>query len=125
MDRTNISNALSGGLPRHLGFTISVVNNANSMYSVLFALASFAGSILAKRFGPHKVMFSLGLVTLGHGFINNSGQYYMIRALIAITEGGVIPATLVYLGSFYKQNKLATRLSWFGVFNLSLRLFQD
>lgn len=32
---------------------------------------------------------------------------------IAITEGGVIPATLVYLGSFYKSYELATRLAWF------------
>ena len=50
--------------------------------------------------------------------------------VIAITEGGrspshscfglrsndavgVIPATLVYLGAFYKSNELATRLAWF------------
>ena len=32
---------------------------------------------------------------------------------IAITEGGVIPATLLYLGSFYKSYELATRLAWF------------
>lgn len=32
---------------------------------------------------------------------------------IAITEGGVIPATLVYLGGFYKSTELATRLAWF------------
>lgn len=33
--------------------------------------------------------------------------------MIALTEGGVIPATLVYLGSFYKGTELATRLAWF------------
>jgi len=33
--------------------------------------------------------------------------------VIAITEGGVIPATLVYLGGFYKSTELATRLAWF------------
>ena len=33
--------------------------------------------------------------------------------VIAITEGGVIPATLVYLGGFYKSRELATRLAWF------------
>lgn len=30
-----------------------------------------------------------------------------------MTEGGVIPATLVYLGGFYKSTELATRLAWF------------
>jgi sugar phosphate permease len=33
--------------------------------------------------------------------------------VIAITEGGVIPATLVYLGGFYKGMELGTRLAWF------------
>lgn len=33
--------------------------------------------------------------------------------VIAITEGGVIPATLLYLGGFYKSTELATRLAWF------------
>ena len=33
--------------------------------------------------------------------------------VIAITEGGVIPTTLVYLGGFYKSTELATRLAWF------------
>ncbi|ORY13672.1 MFS general substrate transporter [Rhizoclosmatium globosum] len=117
MDRTNLSNAISGGLPKNLGFTITVVNNAGSMYAVLFSIAAFAGSIIGKRFGPHRVIpgmvLAWGIVTLSHGFIQNASQYYLIRALIALTEGGVIPATLVYLGSFYKRNELATRLSWF------------
>lgn len=33
--------------------------------------------------------------------------------VIALTEGGVIPATLIYLGSFYRRTELATRLAWF------------
>ncbi|KAI8611454.1 MFS general substrate transporter [Chytriomyces sp. MP71] len=117
MDRTNLSNAISDNLPADLGFTNVVVNNASSMYAVLFSLAAFSGSILGKRFGPHRfipfLVFSWGVVTIGHGLIQNAPQFYLIRALIAITEGGVIPATLVYLGTFYKKNELATRLSWF------------
>ncbi|KAJ3070200.1 hypothetical protein HDU99_002745 [Rhizoclosmatium hyalinum] len=117
MDRTNLSNAISGGMARNIGITLTIINNSISMYAVLFSIAAFCGSILAKRFGPHRVIpamvFSWGLVTLGHAFIQDASQYYLIRALIAITEGGVIPATLVYLGSYYKRNELATRLSWF------------
>lgn len=33
--------------------------------------------------------------------------------MIGLTEGGVIPATLIYLGSFYRSTELATRLAWF------------
>ena len=38
---------------------------------------------------------------------------FLTNKVIAITEGGVIPATLVYLGGFYKSTELATRLAWF------------
>ena len=42
-----------------------------------------------------------------------SRSHIMPEPGIAITEGGVIPATLVYLGGFYKSTELATRLAWF------------
>ncbi|KAJ3285558.1 hypothetical protein HDU79_007239 [Rhizoclosmatium sp. JEL0117] len=106
-----------GRLPKNLGFGYNTYNNGTSMYSVLFAIAAFLGPILAKRYSPHRVIpamvFAWGLVTLGHAFIQNETDYYIIRALIAITEGGVIPTTLVFLGSWYRKNELATRLSWF------------
>lgn len=37
----------------------------------------------------------------------------IVRALIAVTEAGFIPACLVYLTAFYKTNELATRLAYF------------
>ena len=40
-------------------------------------------------------------------------SFFLTNKVIAITEGGVIPATLVYLGGFYKSTELATRLAWF------------
>ncbi|KAJ3009812.1 UNVERIFIED_CONTAM: hypothetical protein HDU68_002488 [Siphonaria sp. JEL0065] len=115
--RTNISNAVSAGLPKSLGFKNDVVNNAGSIYSVVFSIFAITGSILGKRFGPHRfipfLVLAWGIVTLSHAFIQDAGQYYLVRILIAIAQGGVIPATLVYLGSYYKKNELATRLSWF------------
>lgn len=37
----------------------------------------------------------------------------VIRILIAVTEGGFIPACLYYLTSWYKSNELGTRLAFF------------
>ncbi|KAJ3369548.1 hypothetical protein HDU84_001546, partial [Entophlyctis sp. JEL0112] len=117
MDRTNLSNAISDNLNGALGFGLDVINNANTLYAVVFTVAAFFGSILGKQFGPHRVIpflvFAWGWVTLGHMWIKNSTDYYLVRFLIAFTEGGVIPATLVYLGAFYKRSEIATRLSWF------------
>ncbi|KAF7974623.1 hypothetical protein HWV62_11602 [Athelia sp. TMB] len=114
MDRTNLSNAVSDGLPADLGFTINVVNTGTAIYSVLFSLACLTGSVIAKKIGPARwiaiLMFSWGIVTLAHAAIRNKAGYLTV---IAITEGGVIPATLVYLGTFYKSTELATRLAFF------------
>ncbi|PAV15653.1 MFS general substrate transporter [Pyrrhoderma noxium] len=114
MDRTNNSNAISDNLPEDLGFDIDVVNTATAIYSVLFSVACLSGAVVAKVAGPSRwipiLMFSWGLVTLAHALIENKAGYLTV---IAITEGGVIPATLVYLGGFYKSTELATRLAWF------------
>ncbi|PPQ80351.1 hypothetical protein CVT25_003634 [Psilocybe cyanescens] len=114
MDRTNNSNAISDNLPFDLGFDINVVNTATAMHSIFFAIACLTGSIIAKIVGPHRwiptLMFSWGIVTLAHALITDKSGYLTV---IAITEGGVIPTTLVYLGGFYKSTELATRLAWF------------
>ncbi|KAJ3025634.1 UNVERIFIED_CONTAM: hypothetical protein HDU68_006918 [Siphonaria sp. JEL0065] len=117
LDRTNLSSAISGHLPETLGFTTTVINNAGSIYALVFSVSAVFGAILAKRFSPHRfipiLVIAWGLVTLAHAFVQNANGFYILRFLLALTEGGVIPATLVYLGSFYKKNELATRLSWF------------
>ncbi|KAF5329494.1 hypothetical protein D9619_009089 [Psilocybe cf. subviscida] len=117
MDRTNNSNAISDNLPADLGFGLDVVNAATAVYSILFAAACLSGAIISKIVGPARwipiLMFSWGLVTLSHVLISDKLGYITVRAFIAITEGGVTPTTLVYLGSFYKSNELATRLAWF------------
>ncbi|KAF9472635.1 MFS general substrate transporter [Pholiota conissans] len=117
MDRTNNSNAISDNLPIDLGFDINVVNTATAMYSILFVMACLSGAIFAKIVGPARwipiLMFSWGLVTLAHVVITDKTGYLTVRCFIAITEGGVIPTTLVYLGAFYKSTELATRLAWF------------
>ncbi|KAJ3982593.1 MFS general substrate transporter [Lentinula detonsa] len=104
MDRTNLSNAVSDNLPEDLGFTTDTVNLGTAIYSVLFSLACLRIPIS---------MFCWGLVTMAHALIQNKGGFLTVRCMIAVTEGGVIPATLIYLGSFYRSTELATRLAWF------------
>ncbi|KAF9074342.1 MFS general substrate transporter [Rhodocollybia butyracea] len=114
MDRTNLSNAISDNLPADLGFNTNTVNLATAIYSVLFSLSCLTGAVACKIVHPARwipfTMFCWGLVTMSHALIKNKSGYLTV---IAVTEGGVIPATLIYLGSFYKGTELATRLAWF------------
>ncbi|KAF7313504.1 MFS general substrate transporter [Mycena chlorophos] len=133
MDRTNISNAISDNLASDLGFTLTTVNTATAIYSVFFSLFCFTGAVMAKITGPARwipiLMFAWGWVTLSHALITvrefpllpigisirskDRAGYLTVRVFIAITEGGVIPATLIYLGGFYKGTELTTRLAGF------------
>ncbi|GAW09809.1 MFS general substrate transporter [Lentinula edodes] len=117
MDRTNLSNAISDNLPKDLGFTTNTVNLGTAIYSVLFSLACLGGAVVCKIVHPARwipfSMFCWGLVTMSHALIKDKGGYLTVRCMIAVTEGGVIPATLIYLGSFYRSTELATRLAWF------------
>ncbi|KAK0200723.1 MFS general substrate transporter [Desarmillaria ectypa] len=117
MDRTNHSNAVSDNLAVDLGFTNNTVNLGIAVYSVIFSFACLSGAVISKIVGPARwipvLMFAWGLVTMAHALITDRGGYLTVRCMIALTEGGVIPATLVYLGSFYKGTELATRLAWF------------
>ncbi|KAJ7821225.1 MFS general substrate transporter [Mycena olivaceomarginata] len=117
MDRTNHSNAISDNLPADLGFNINTVNTGTAIYSVAFSIFCFSGAVMAKIVGPARwipiLMFAWGLVTLSHALIKDRAGYLVVRTFIAITEGGVIPATLIYLGGFYKGTELSTRLGWF------------
>ncbi|KAJ6560144.1 MFS general substrate transporter [Mycena capillaripes] len=117
MDRTNHSNAISDNLPADLGFTINTVNTGTAIYAVFFSLFCFSGAVMAKIVGPSRwipfLMFAWGLVTMSHALIKDKAGYLTVRIFIAITEGGVIPATLIYLGGFYKSTELTTRLAWF------------
>ncbi|SJL10903.1 related to nicotinamide mononucleotide permease [Armillaria ostoyae] len=117
MDRTNHSNAVSDNLAVDLGFTNDTVNLGIAVYSVIFSFACLSGAVISKIVGPARwipvLMFAWGLVTMAHALITDRSGYLTVRCMIALTEGGVIPATLVYLGSFYKSTELATRLAWF------------
>ncbi|CAO3680449.1 unnamed protein product [Umbelopsis vinacea] len=117
MDRTNISNAISDGLPTDLGFTIDGVNTGTLVYSFVFTVFTLPSNVIVKRIGAHvwipSIMTAWGIVTWAHVFITDFRGYLIVRTLIAATEAGFIPACLTYLTGFYKTNELATRLAWF------------
>lgn len=54
MDRANISNAVSDHLPADLGFNINVVNTGTMVHSILFAILTPTGALIAKRVGPSR-----------------------------------------------------------------------
>ncbi|KAJ7485714.1 MFS general substrate transporter [Mycena latifolia] len=117
MDRTNHSSAISDNLPADLGFTIDTVNTGTAISAVVLSIFCFSGAVMSKIVGPSRwipiLMFAWGLVTMSHALIKDKAGYLTVRVLLAATEGGVVPATLIYLGGLYKGTELTIRLGWF------------
>ncbi|KAI7888304.1 major facilitator superfamily domain-containing protein [Mucor mucedo] len=107
MDRTNIANAISDGLPADLGFGITGINTSTLVHSIIFTAGTVCNNVIVKRFGAH---FTIPIMM--NAWANFSG-YIVLRIVLALTEAGFIPACVSYLTGWYKTNELATRLSWF------------
>ncbi|KAI7888731.1 major facilitator superfamily domain-containing protein [Mucor mucedo] len=107
MDRTNISNAMSDNLAADLGFTNDGVNTGISVYYFVFTACTLPSNAISKAVGAH-----LWIPILMTSWANFTG-FIIIRAAIALTEAGFIPACLSYMSLWYKTNELATRLAWF------------
>ncbi|KAI8581695.1 hypothetical protein K450DRAFT_294064 [Umbelopsis ramanniana AG] len=117
MDRTNIANALSDGLPTDLGFNLDYVNQATLIYGIVFTVFTLPTNAIVKKVGAHNwipfIMFAWGIVTWAHIFVKDYNSYLVVRIFIAITEAGFIPACLTYLTGFYTTAELSSRLAWF------------
>ncbi|ORX50951.1 MFS general substrate transporter [Hesseltinella vesiculosa] len=130
MDRTNISNAISDNMAGNLGFTLDGFNTATMMYAIIFCATTLVSSSIAKKVGPHRY-----IPVLMTSWALNYAGFMVVRAFIALTEGGFIPSCLVYLTGWYKSRELGPRLALFwgiqsfanalsgliaaGIFNLS------
>ncbi|OAD72562.1 hypothetical protein PHYBLDRAFT_65395 [Phycomyces blakesleeanus NRRL 1555(-)] len=117
LDRTNIANAISDNLAGDLGFGITGINTGTLVYSFVFTVMALGTNAIVKKVGPHiwipVLMSAWAVITWAHALIHNFQGFIAVRTLIAITEGGFVPASLVYLNRWYKTNELATRLVLF------------
>jgi MFS family permease len=48
--------------------------------------------------------------------MKNFAQFMVIRILLGIAEGGMMPGIAYYLSTFYKRDELALRMGIFGKF---------
>lgn len=62
------------------------------------------------------LVLAFGLVCFCTAFMRNFAQFMVIRILLGIAEGGMMPGIAYYLSTFYKRDELALRMGIFGQF---------
>lgn len=110
MDRINVSMILPYvGKSFHL--SSAATGLAAGIFFVGYMILQIPGGILASRWSAKKVVFILmmlwGLSAMATGLVQNTTQLYIARFVLGIFEGGVWPAVLVLLASWFPTRERA------------------
>lgn len=98
-DRTNLSNALTGGLKADIKIGTTEINTATTLFTLGFVVTEIPFNMISKRWGPENflpvTMFLWGVCTWSQVFLQDKRGLWALRFFIGALEGGYIP------GEFY------------------------
>jgi len=110
IDRTNISMALPS-MSRELHMTPSQAGGAVGIFFWGYLLLQIPGGYLAERWSAKRfvsvLLVAWGICSMGCGLVHTARQFWVMRLLLGVTEGGVWPATLVLLAHWFPRAERA------------------
>ncbi|KAJ5714030.1 high-affinity nicotinic acid transporter [Penicillium malachiteum] len=113
LDRSNIGNAQTAGLPADLGLVGNQFGTATTLLYATYVPFEGPIAVLLKIIGPKPLLstcaFCWGITTLGMAFIQNWKGLYACRLLTGLFEAGLIPCINVYIALVYKKEERGKR----------------
>lgn len=110
VDRINVAMILPYIDPR-FGLTKTDAGFAAGIFFVGYMILQIPGGYFASRWSAKKVvallMVAWGVVAVATGFVQDRTQLYVARFVLGIFEGGVWPAVLVLLATWFPQRERA------------------
>ena len=104
VDRSNIGYA-ARDLCNELNLTHEEYGLGVSVFYGGYLSSQVVGNVILKRVGApvwmSLIMFVWGCVATSLGFIQNAAQFYSLRVILGIAEGGTFPAIFHFLSLFY------------------------
>ncbi|KAJ5682212.1 high-affinity nicotinic acid transporter [Penicillium macrosclerotiorum] len=113
LDRSNIGNANTAGMPEDLGLVGNQFGTATTLLYATYVPFEGPIAVLLKIIGPKPLLstcaFCWGVTTLGMAFIKNWQGLYACRLLMGFFEAGLIPCINVYIALVYKKSERGKR----------------
>ncbi len=104
VDRTNIALALPSMIS-NLGLEPAQAGGAAGVFFWGYLLLQIPGGYLAQRWSAKKVVSILlvfwGTCAVATGLITSGWQFWVMRLLLGVAEGGVFPATIILLANWF------------------------
>ncbi|KAK4457961.1 major facilitator superfamily domain-containing protein [Cladorrhinum samala] len=117
LDRTNVGNARILGLERDLHITNLQYNQGLAVFYATYIFSELPSNLLLKHLTP-KIWLPLlttlwGVVTMCLGFVHSFASFFAVRAILGLTEGGLLPGMVLYLSGMYTRGEIALRIGVF------------
>ncbi|KAE9381070.1 putative MFS transporter [Stipitochalara longipes BDJ] len=117
LDRTNVGNAKTYGLEASLKITDNQYDTGLTVYYATYIASEIPSNLVLRRISPKIWLPALtvmwGIVTMCLGFVKNYAGFMAVRAVLGITEGGLLPGIVLYLSGMYTRGEMALRLGLF------------
>jgi MFS family permease len=95
LDRTNVGNAKTYKLEANLKMTDFQYDTGLAVYYATYIASEIPSNLVLKRISPKIWLPALtvawGIVTMCLGFVKNYAGFMAVRAVLGITEGGLLP----------------------------------
>ncbi|WP_010234409.1 MFS transporter [Clostridium arbusti] len=109
MDRTNIGFAMAGGMSKELGMTASISGIAAGIFFVGYLFLQVPGGQIAEHGSAKKFIAGTivvwGILAIMSGLARTTTQLLILRFLLGVAEGGVMPAVLTIVRHWFPSEE--------------------
>ncbi|KOC92040.1 MFS transporter [Winslowiella iniecta] len=110
MDRVNISFALPGGMEKDLAITSQMAGIASGIFFIGYLFLQVPGGRIAvngsgKRFIAWSLVAWM-VVSIATGFVTNHYQLLVLRFILGVSEGGMLPVVLTMVSNWFPEKEL-------------------
>jgi len=110
INRANVSQALPS-MSRELHMDAAQAGSTAGIFFWGYLLLQIPGGYLAHRWSAKRFVAILlvlwALCAMACGLVHTAGQFWWMRLLLGVAEGGVWPAVLVLLANWFRRNERA------------------
>ncbi|KAI1461617.1 MFS general substrate transporter [Annulohypoxylon moriforme] len=115
LDRVNISNALTMGLPAELGLEGQQSNIALCIFFVPYILFEVPSNVLMKKLNPHVwlsgCILCFGIIMLCQGFVQSYSGLLATRFFLGLAEAGIFPGSFYLISFWYTKEEAQKRFT--------------
>lgn len=115
IDRSNLGFAALQ-MNADLGFSPRVFAFGASIFFIGYLVFQVPANLAIHRFGPRRVIGVIavlwGIVAASMASIHDERSFYILRALLSVTEAGLMPGVTYYIGQSFPQSSRARAISW-------------